>query len=396
MNDTPAKALFDAAPARPALVIAELGTSHGGNLAKGRELVAAACEAGADIVKFQHVYADEIIHPATGFVPLPGGPVALYERFRALETGPGFLGTMKEAVEAGGARFLCTPFGAQSARELAELGVDMLKVASPELNHAPLLRQLAGLGLPTILSTGVSTLADIEAAVNLFRDSGYRAPDGSCGRLALLHCVTSYPAPEEDYNLKLLAQLSALFGLPVGVSDHSRHPTLVPTLAAALGAWAVEKHFCLSRDDDGLDDPIALPPADFAAMAEAVREAALDRLGALAALERQFSQDRVRAVIGHGRKALADSERANYGRTNRSMHARRPIRRGETLSADNVAILRTEKVLRPGLSPWLLEAVLGRVAARDIEDGQGIGWEDIGGMEGNQTTETQRHCFSLL
>ncbi len=359
-------------------IIAELGTSHGGDRAKGLELVAAACEAGADVVKFQHVYADEIVHPATGFVPLPGGPVALYDRFKALETGPLFLASMKEAVEARGALFLCTPFGERSARELLELGVGMMKVASPELNHGPLLSQLAGYGLPTILSTGVSTLADIEKAVNMFRAAGYASADGSCDRLTMLHCVTAYPTPEEDYNLNLLHELSTLFGLPVGVSDHSRHPLLIPALAASLGAWAVEKHFCLSRSDDGLDDPIALPPADFTSMVRAVHEASRGASYALDALSNEYGQAKVQAILGTGRKFLAPSEQDNYGRTNRSMHAKRPIRIGEILSSDNIAILRTEKVLRAGLSPWLIETVHGRLAARDIEDGQGIVWADVG------------------
>jgi len=116
------------------LIIAEVGTGHGGDPAKAAELIAAAVEAGADCVKFQHVYADEIIHPATGLVPLPGGMTPLYDTFRALETGPDFMARLKETVEALGAAFLCTPFGIRSARELRSIGVGALKVASPEPN----------------------------------------------------------------------------------------------------------------------------------------------------------------------------------------------------------------------------------------------------------------------
>lgn len=365
---------FRAPGPRRTLVIAEVGTAHGGDAALGEELAAAAVEAGADCVKFQHVYADEIIHPATGAVPLPGGPVALYERFRSVETGPGFLGRMKEAVEGRGAAFLCTPFGPRSAAELAELGVSAMKVASPELNYAQLLEQVAAYGLPTILSTGVSRLADIEAAVERFAARGY---DGS--NLALLHCVTAYPAPEADYNLRLVPALSALFGIPVGVSDHSAHPLLVPALSALSGSFAVEKHICLSRSGDGLDDPIALPPDDFRSMVRAIRGAeALGAAAGMAAMVAEHGRDAVEAILGDGIKRLAASERANYERTNRSLHARVPIAEGEAFTEANVAVLRTEKVLRPGLPPGLLPVLLGRRAARSIPDGEGVTWRDVG------------------
>ena len=252
-------------------MIAEIGTSHNGDHAKGAELIAAAAEAGADCVKFQHVIAEEIIHPATGLVPLPGGAIPLYKRFQALQTSPAFLEGMMEEAEKHSVIFLCTPFGIQSARDLHRLGVKVLKVASPELNHLPLLAEMASYGLPTILSTGVSRLGDIETAVEYFLPrfnipSGRRQADRTISKsdenLALLHCVTAYPAPEEDYNLMLLPLLSGIFGCAVGVSDHSLDPILVPSLSVALGGSIIEKHICLSRSDDGLDDPIALPPTE--------------------------------------------------------------------------------------------------------------------------------------
>lgn len=363
-------------PGNP-LVIAEIGTGHGGDPVKAAELLYAAREAGAGCAKFQHVYAREIIHPRTGLVPLPGGPVPLFERFRSLETGPDFFADLKEKAESLGLLFLCTPFGTRSARELAAIGVRAMKIASPELNHAELLDEIAGLGLPVILSSGVSTLGDIERAADRLRPPSGRVPS-----LALLHCVTAYPAPEEEYNLRILDPLSRLLGLAVGVSDHSLDPVLVPTLAVSTGASLLEKHICLSRSDPGLDDPIALPPEDFLRMSRAVRAAAGDPLSAREVLEREYGSARVEAVLGDGRKRPAPSERANYGRTNRSLHALGPIARGEVFTRDNVAALRTEKVLRPGLGPEFLEVVLTRRAARDIPDGEGIEWGDVG----NQTT----------
>jgi N-acetylneuraminate synthase len=365
------------------LVIAEIGTSHGGDPAKGAELVAAAAAAGADCVKFQHVIAEEIIHPATGLVPLPGGSIPLFERFEALQTSAAFLLTMMEEAEKRSVIFLCTPFGVQSARDLRRLGVRAMKVASPELNHLPLLSELAGYRLPTLLSTGVSRLGDIETAIAIFRNLHETWIDRGtdAGQLALLHCVTAYPAPEEDYNLRVLPLLSAIFGCATGVSDHSLDPVLVPALAVAVGGSIIEKHICLSRTGDGLDDPIALPPDEFGLMVKAVRSAAKDGPEkTMAAMVERHGKARVEAVLGTGRKHLAPSEAENYRRTNRSIHASKPIRKGEAFGHHNLAILRTEKVLRPGLHPSMMDRLEGRLAARDVPDGEGIEWADIGGF----------------
>ncbi|HET7838798.1 MAG TPA: N-acetylneuraminate synthase family protein [Rectinemataceae bacterium] len=364
------------------LVIAEIGTGHGGDPAKAAELCAAAAEAGADCAKFQCVIASEIIHPKTGVVPLPGGDIALFERFRELELDEGFYAAAKEAAEARGLVFLCTPFGLESARLLRRLGVAAMKVASPELNHLGLLDELASYGLPTILSSGVSTLADIETALaRLAPPSGEGPAGGVAPGLALLHCVTAYPAPAEDYNLSLLGAYASLFGVPVGVSDHSLDPVLVPALSVAAGGVIVEKHICLSREDPGLDDPIALPPADFARMTASVRAAQTSPAAdTVEGLSSAYGRLRVERVMGDGVKRLAPSERANYGRTNRSIHALRDIAEGEAFGPGNLALLRTEKVLKVGLAPALLDAISGRRARRAIPSGEGIEWEDVGDL----------------
>ncbi|GHV16491.1 spore coat protein [Spirochaetia bacterium] len=350
------------------LVIAELGTSHGADPVKARELVSAAAEAGADCVKFQMVYADEILHPRTGFVTLPGGQIPLYDVFKQLETPLQFYADLKAYVESLGLLFLCTPFGPKSARKLRSLNPAVFKIASPELNYASLLEQVASFGLPTFLSSGVSKLGDIEEAITLF---------GTCP-VCILHCVTAYPAPEREYNLRLLPHLSSLFGVPTGVSDHSLDPELVPVLATALGAAAIEKHFCLSREDPGLDDPIALPPSAFAEMTAAIRDAsARAPQTVLDDLSRERGAELVAAILGDGVKRLAPAEQANYGRTNRSLHALRDIQCGEVLEAGMVGALRTEKILRPGLPPSWEQAVLGRTARARIPAGEGIRFEDI-------------------
>ncbi|MDR2759952.1 MAG: N-acetylneuraminate synthase family protein [Spirochaetaceae bacterium] len=350
------------------LIIAELGTSHGADIIKAKEMIDAAAKAGADCIKFQIVYADEILHPNTGEVTLPGGKIRLYDRFKQLETTPVFYAELKEYVESRELLFLAAPFGLRSARELRALNPRAVKVASPELNYTSLLCELASYRIPIFLSTGVSTVSDIEAALDITgRD-----------KVGLLHCVTSYPAPERDYNLRVLPNLGLLFGVSVGISDHSPDPELVPVLACAMGAAVIEKHFCLSRNDPGLDDPIALPPVDFFRMVRAIRQASSMEAGDIVeTISKERGCETVDAVLGDGVKRLAPSETANYERTNRSIHAVHDIPRGTIIGPGDLAILRTEKILRPGLHPSWEPRLYGRKALNFIPAGQGIRFEDI-------------------
>jgi len=358
-------------------IIAELGTSHGGDAVKAKELIAAAVESGADCIKCQIVFADEILHPKTGTVTLPGGQIPLYTVFKSLEQDEDFYEMMKNEAEKRGIVFLATPFGLKSAALLKKLNPKAVKIASPELNFTALLEEIASWDKPLYLSTGVSSLGDIEEALGVIK-----AASPSYGskpeHITLLHCVTAYPAPPEDYNLRILPFLAGIFGKPVGISDHSLDPLLVPVLGTALGAAAVEKHFCLSRDDPGLDDPIALDPAAFAGMCAAIRRAAsLESARLIEELRDEFGPDVVEKTLGSGIKTLAPSEAANYGRTNRSIHATRNITEGETISPDMIAVLRTEKILRPGLHPRWEKQIPGRKARNFIPAGEGIRFEDI-------------------
>ncbi|HTP57882.1 MAG TPA: SAF domain-containing protein, partial [Spirochaetia bacterium] len=153
---------------------------------------------------------------------------------------------------------------------------------------------------------------------------------------------------------------------------------LVPALSAIRGACAVEKHFTLSRGGTGLDDPIALEPDQYRRMVKRVRDAEhAGASAARAALEAEYGADKVAKVLGSGVKELADSEKANYSRTNRSIHAMKQIPRGARIGASDVAVLRTEKVLRPGIGPEFLNLVVGAVARRAIAPGEGVEWADI-------------------
>ena len=358
------------------LVIAEIGTAHGGSIGKARELIAAAAESGADCAKFQIVFADEILHPKAGLVELHGGKIPLYERFKALELPFDFFAEAKAECERRGLIFLCSVFGKKSAQMLKEMEPVAVKIASPELNHFPLIKECAQFGAPLILSTGVSTLDDIERALLACKEA---AP--ACG-IALLHCITAYPAPEEEYSARTVSFLEKRFSLPCGVSDHSLDPVLVPALGVACGACAIEKHICLSKKDGGLDDPVALDPAQFRAMVKALREAAGKQSEEIVSMmKREYGDERVERILGREEKRLAPSEAANYGKTNRSLHYMRSMKAGEAVSESDVAILRTEKALTAGISPLYLAKVIGARLARDVENGAGVQAEDFESLQ---------------
>jgi sialic acid synthase SpsE len=175
-----------------------------------------------------------------------------------------------------------------------------------------------------------------------------------------------------------LQNLSAIFGVSVGVSDHSADPELVPALAACMGAGVLEKHFCLSRTGSGLDDPIALPPNDFAKMVDAVKYAVKNSPEkTISDYKNRYTDSFIEQILGNGVKELAPSEKENYRFTNRSVHALRDINAGEIIKKSDYAILRTEKNLRPGLEPYWEKAVEGRTARNFISAGEGIRFEDI-------------------
>ena len=352
-------------------IIAEIGTSHGGSFDKAKELIDAAIYAGTDCVKFQIVYAHEILHPDTGFVKLPTGNIPLYDRFMELETSPEFYIMCADYCKKQNILFSASPFGQKSLKELAGINPALIKIASPELNHFPLLHCINENynSFPLVLSSGVSKLSDIEKALEATANVKSRA---------LLHCITAYPAPEEEYNLKVIQNLSAIFGVPTGVSDHSMDPVLVPVLSVACGGSIIEKHICLSRKDSGLDDPVALEPDDFAKMVKAVRNAEkLSSSEIIAGMCSEYGREKVLRILGTGKKELAAAEKQNYSRTNRSIHFMRNMCKGEKITDSDIAVLRTEKVLSPGISPEFYDTVLGAELVRNVDNGSGLVWADV-------------------
>lgn len=364
------------------LIIAEIGTSHEGSLEKAKQLIDTACESGADCIKFQWVYADEILHPDTGEVSLPTGKIRLYDRFKQLECSKDFYIQMLNYVHEKNCKFCCSPFGLKSLKELLDINPDYVKIASPELNHYKMLEYLRDYRstqknkIPVILSSGVSKLSDIEKAISILGTEN----------VSLLHCITSYPAPEEEYNLKLITNLKNIFGIECGVSDHSLDPILVPSLSVACGGTIIEKHITLSKKTLGLDDPVALEGEQFATMVHVVHqsEVTLKHYGLEVGTKRiidqiseQFGEEKVNRVIGDGVKKLALSEKENYGRTNRSIHYLHDLTKGSKISKDDIAILRTEKILTPGISPEFFDVIIGSTLNKDVKSGAGVSFSDI-------------------
>lgn len=367
-------------------VIAEIGTSHGGSLERAYDLIDAAHKASSDAVKMQCVYADEILHPLTGIVHLPSGDETLYDTFKRLEVPPSFFTKCACRAHSLGMKFIVSPFGLKSLEDVLNAGLDALKVASPELNHFPLLRAIndcrkkqqaaSKVPIPIILSSGVSRLGDIEAAIDILGREG----------VTLLHCVTSYPAPACDYNVRLVETLHNIFGVPCGISDHSIDPVLVPALTVALGGVMIEKHITLSKESGGLDDKVALTAEQFTLMTRTVRQAetmiehyGIERgsMEIIKQLKSEYGEEAVASTLGNGVKHLACSEEANYGRTNRSLHYMKNMKKGDVVSENTIASLRTEKVLSPGISPAYLDTVTGGILTRDVKSGDGVEWKDF-------------------
>ena len=349
-------------------VIAEIGTSHEGSLDKAKLLVEKAKYAGANCVKFQWVYADEILHPDTGFVNLPTGKIPLYQRFKELEVNPDFFYKLREFSSELDIKFMCSPFGPKSLIELLQINPDYIKIASPELNYIQLLQLLNEKNVKNIsvvLSSGVSKISDIENALECF---------SLTENITLLHCVTSYPAPETDYNLNLIKNLSNIFGIKTGVSDHSLNPYIVPLLSFYCGASMLEKHITLNNDDLGLDDPVALNIKNFKMMTDAINQAKLiSKNDLLIELKNHFG-DIIEQTLGSGKKELAFSEKENYTRTNRSLRFVNDLSQGSIISENDIGILRTEKILEVGLHPSFLKFFVGKKVCKNIKSGDAVNW----------------------
>ncbi|AIE86637.1 N-acetylneuraminate synthase [Fimbriimonas ginsengisoli] len=325
------------------LFIAEAGVNHNGDLALAVELIDAAKAAGADAVKFQSFKTDQLVTRSAAKADYQkrstDAEESQFEMVRRLELSEEAHEQLIQRCKDVGIQFMSTPFDEESAAMLARLGVPCYKLPSGEVTNLPFLRHVAGYGVPIILSTGMSTLAEVDQAVQAILETGN-------DRLALLHCVSNYPADPADVNLRAMHTMDTAFGLPVGYSDHTTGFEV--TLAAvALGARIIEKHFTLDRNLPGPDHKASLEPDEIAAAVRGVRV--------------------VESALGTGRKVPAASEANTASVARRSLVAARDLPAGTRLSEADIAILRPGTGLPPAMLPHLVGMTLSHpVSAGDL------------------------------
>ena len=322
----------------PTLVIAEAGVNHDGDLAKALALVDAAAAAGADVVKFQTFKASAL---ATAAAPRAeyqvrqtGTTDSQQEMLRRLELDASAHETLVAHCATRRIAFLSTAFDDESLDLLLGLGMPYHKVPSGEITNLPMLRRIGAVGRRVLLSTGMATLGEIEAAVDALERAGTPR-----GLITILHCTTDYPASIDDVNLRALPALAAAFGTAVGYSDHTAGID-VATAAVALGASVIEKHLTLDRTAPGPDHAASLEPADFATMVTAIRT--------------------VERALGDGIKRPTERERANRIPARKSIVAARDLPIGHVLAETDLTVKRPGG----GVSPMRWDEIVGRTTTR--------------------------------
>lgn len=322
------------------IIIAEAGVNHNASMELARKMVREAAAAGADYVKFQTAVPELVISsiaPKAEYQKeTTGNEQSQLEMCKAIHLPLSAYSELAQLCKEVGIGFMSTPFDLVSIDTLSELDMDYWKIPSGEITNLPYLRKIARKGGKVILSTGMSTLAEVEAAVDILVENGINRGD-----IYLLHCTTQYPTPMEDVNLLAMNALRALNVGRVGYSDHTVGIE-VPIAAAALGATVLEKHFTLDKSLPGPDHRASLNPEELAEMVKAVRN--------------------IEMALGTGDKVVAESERPNIEVARKSIVAARDISRGEVFTEENIAVKRPGN----GVSPMLWDDVIGQVAVKDF------------------------------
>jgi N-acetylneuraminate synthase len=335
-------------PEHEPFVICELSGNHNGSLERALSMIDAAAATGCDAIKLQTYTPDTITLASDG----PGfriedGPWAgrtLHDLYAEAFTPYAWHAALFERARQRGVILFSTPFDETAVELLESLGAPAYKIASFEAVDLPLIARVARCGKPMIISTGLASLDEMGEALATARDNG-------AAGVVLLHCVSSYPAPIEEANVRTVPDLAMRFGVVTGLSDHTPG-TAASVAAVALGAAVIEKHFTLARADGGPDAAFSLEPAEFTALVadckaawRALGRATYDELGS------------ERAAAGH----------------RRSLYVAADIAAGEPLTAANI------RSVRPGygLPPKHLPEVLGRKAARDLKFGEPLAWDMI-------------------
>ncbi len=333
---------------RPPLIVAELSGNHNQSLDRALQLIDAAADCGVDAIKLQTYTADTITLDADSeefFVRKPGSVWdgrSLHSLYAEAHTPWEWHAAMAERATERGLAWFSSPFDFSAVDFLETLNPPCYKIASPEIVDLPLIKKCAQTGRPLIMSSGMATVAEIEAAVKTARENG--AP-----QIVLLKCTTDYPASPKTSNLRTMAHLGQLFGCLTGASDHTLGIG-ASVAAAALGASLIEKHLTLARADGGPDSHFSLEPSEMKALVTECR-AGWESVGS----------------ISYG---PAETERG-YLRGRRSLYICKDLKTGDILTPHNL------RSIRPGfgLSPKYYEALLGKTVTRDIKRGTPVGWE---------------------
>lgn len=323
------------------LIIAEAGVNHNGDMELARALVDAAKDAGADIVKFQTFRADALATQDAQKAAYQEASSekkyeSQWEMLKRLELGEADHRELLAYCKGKGIEFFSTAFDEQSLGFLMTLGMQRIKVPSGEITNLPYLRKVGAFGVDVFLSTGMSTLGEVESAIAVLETAGTRR-----SQITVLHCSTEYPAPFAEVNLRAMSTMANAFALPVGYSDHTQGIE-VSIAAVALGATVIEKHFTLDRNLPGPDHRASLEPAELCAMVQAIRN--------------------IEVALGDGIKMLGQSEAKNIAVARKSLVARSAIRAGEAFSETNVAVKRPGT----GISPMRWDEIMGRIANRNF------------------------------
>jgi len=333
-------------------IVAEAGVNHNGEISIAKRLIDAAHESGADAIKFQTFKAERLVTKSAAMARYQAensrGSESQYTMLKRLELSPLEQGELYDHCGKKGIQFMSTPFDEESADVLDGLGMEIFKVPSGELTNKGLLQHIARKKKPIFLSTGMSSLYDIDRALGWIRDA---AEEGG-PRVTLLHCVSNYPSRVEDVNLAAIRSMGAAFGVDVGYSDHTLG-TEVAIAASAMGAKVIEKHFTLDRHMRGPDHKASLEPKDFGRMTSAIRN--------------------VELAMGVAVRLICDREREIQASTRRSLVTARAISKYEVLKPEDLVIKRPGT----GIAPEFLEVIAGMRLKRDLEADTVLRWEDL-------------------
>lgn len=320
-------------------IIAEAGVNHNGKLDLALKLCDAAKEAGVDAVKFQTWKTENIVtahaRQAAYQTENTGVEESQFDMLKKLELSYDHFRYIQDYCKKIGIDFLSTPDEEESLEFLVSLGLSFIKVGSGEVTNIPYLRKIASCGKPVILSTGMSTLAQVATAYDTLLQAG--APT-----VSLLHCTTNYPCPYDEVNLRAMQTLKDAFKCQVGYSDHTMG-TEIPVAAVAMGAEIIEKHFTLDRTMEGPDHKASLEPAELKLMVEQIRH--------------------IEVAMGDGIKRPNKSEAENAKVVQKSILAKRPIKMGETLTEEMLTVKRAGA----GISASLWDNVIGAYAIKDFD-----------------------------